>query len=54
MFADSHPGLKVWQTYLISDGVGTYVIDRLALGTNYLYNTRATRAVYCSNNEAKC
>jgi hypothetical protein len=54
VFADTHPGLKVWQTYVISDGAGTYVIDRLALGTNYLYNTSQTRAVNCSNNEAKC
>jgi hypothetical protein len=54
VFANAHPTLKVWQVYVISDGAGTYVIDRLALGTNYLYNTSKTRAVNCGNDEAKC
>jgi hypothetical protein len=35
-------------------GTHTYVVDRIALGTNRLYNYSNTRAFPCSYNETRC
>jgi hypothetical protein len=45
---------KVAQVYVINDGAGTYVFDRVALGTNFLYNNSGTTAINCKLSEAMC
>ena len=50
----AHPFWRVTRTYMVFDEVGTYLVDRIALGTNRLYNYGDRRAVPCFGDEDVC
>ena len=54
VYAAAHPEQFVSRAYLIFDDPGTYRVDRLALGTDYLYNYSNTRGYPCQDSEARC
>lgn len=54
LFAAANPTApKVSQVYVINDGAGTYVYDRVALGSGYLYNNSLTKGLKCTD-ETSC
>jgi hypothetical protein len=58
VYALAHPGVEVSLTFMgffgQSSGQVTYVVDRIALGTNRLYNFDNRHAIYCQFDEARC
>ena len=52
-YALAHPSQVVTETFLVWDVVGDYTIDRIALGTGFMFNNDNTHAVKC-NVEAAC
>jgi hypothetical protein len=58
VYATAHPDAVVSYTFMgffnTTGSTVTYVVDRIALGTNRLYNYNNRHAVYCGNSEAKC
>jgi hypothetical protein len=54
VYAFAHPSQFVSQAYLVFDEAGVYKLDRIALGTNRLYNNRPNLAVNCHGEEGLC
>lgn len=58
VYAAANPGAEVSYTFLLftgqASGQVTYVVDRIALGTNRLYNFDNRHAIYCQFDEARC
>jgi hypothetical protein len=54
VYAAANPDQVVIETFLIFDEPGDYTLDRIALGTNHLYNFRSTYAVPCQGSESIC
>jgi hypothetical protein len=64
VYQDAHPGDQISLADMVfsnpSDGPGNpgpsaaYYVDRIALGTNRLYNYSNTRAFGCNFNESRC
>ncbi|HVQ88442.1 MAG TPA: hypothetical protein VMT88_09690 [Actinomycetes bacterium] len=54
VYAAAHPSQVVKYDFLIFDEPGDYLVDRVSLGTNKLYNTSPKRAVSCEMNENVC
>lgn len=50
----AHPNWRVSYTFLVFDEAGTYVVDRVSLGTNRLYNYADGYAVRCHGDEDVC
>ena len=43
----AHPNWRVSYTFVVADEAGDYLLDRISLGTNRLYNFRDRFAVNC-------
>lgn len=54
VYAAAHPDQVVNRVYLVVDEPGVYVLDRIAFGTNLLYNANPGYAVRCNGSEARC
>lgn len=54
VYAFAHPNQYVSQAYLVFDEAGVYKLDRIALGTNRLYNFRPDYAQKCHGEEGLC
>jgi hypothetical protein len=60
VYGSSHPGVEISYTFIgffdfpDTDPSHTYVVDRVGLGTNRIYNYSNTRAFGCSFNESRC
>lgn len=54
VYAAAHPTQVISTTFLVEDEAGTYAVDRLALGTGFLYNNSTTQAYPCYVNESRC
>lgn len=54
VYAAAHPDQFVNQAYLVFDEAGKYRLDRIALGTDLLYNYSSTRAFACLGSENRC
>jgi hypothetical protein len=54
VYATAHPSQTVKQAYMVFDEAGDYTIDRIAMGSNWLYNNSNTVAFNCRSREARC
>lgn len=54
VYAAAHPGLTVNQVLLVGDETGHYAIDRLTLGTGWMYDRSRFTGKYCGQNESRC
>jgi hypothetical protein len=54
VYASAHPSQVVQYDFVVFDEAGNYMLDRVSLGTNKLYNTSNKRAVGCEADENKC
>ena len=54
VYAAAHPTQVVSFDFLVFDEPGTYILDRVSLGTGKLYNYGPKRAVSCGSNENIC
>jgi hypothetical protein len=54
VYAAANPTQFVNQAYLVFDEAGHYRLDRIALGTAYLYNYSNTRGYACNGSEYRC
>jgi len=54
VYATAHPAQVLSYDFLIFDEPGSYIVDRVSLGTNKMYNTSAKRAVTCGMDENVC
>jgi hypothetical protein len=53
-YAAAHPQRLVQAIMVQIDGPGTFLLDRIAIGTNRMYNQRGRWAVRCGWVEARC
>lgn len=53
-YVAAHPGETVDYDFMVFDEAGQYTVDRISLGTNYLYNNNPNMGFPCYNNEARC
>lgn len=54
VFAAAHPELRVSQTYVVADAPGKYRLDRISLGTAYMYTSYYNKGVLCLADETRC
>lgn len=54
VYATEHPEQVVSYDFIVFDEPGKYRLDRIALGTDYLYNHSNKRAVSCNGSEGRC
>lgn len=54
VYAATHPNQEVSYAFLVFDEAGKYRLDRIALGTDYLYNYSADMAYSCNGRESRC
>ena len=54
VYAEAHPQRELLGIVLRIDGPGMFLLDRIALGTNRMYNLRTDWAVRCGHLESSC
>jgi hypothetical protein len=54
VYAEQHPNKYVASAYLVMDEPGRYGVDRIALGTDRLYNYDNVHAKQCLGSEGRC
>ena len=54
VYAAAHPERVITSSYLTFTQVGNYAVDRIAFGTDLLYNYGPARAYRCNGSESRC
>jgi hypothetical protein len=54
VYADANPEQRVSQAYIVTDAPGTYHLDRIALGTAWMYTSHFNVGVRCLGDETRC
>ena len=53
VYVDAHPTQVLKEDFMVSDVPGTYTVDRVSMGTGFMFNNNLTHAVKCTT-EAIC